>query len=114
MSESAALPDSPASPTSADPSSPIAPEPSSPAPATSAASARGTRVKNPADLGRVIRQYRRKKGLTQRQLADRCGCSIMYLSNLERGKETAELGIAMRIVNILGLNMNVCERGGAR
>ena len=102
--------ESTATPAFAGPSSPIVSESSS----TPAASARGTRVKNPADLGRVIREYRREKELTQQQLADHCGCSIMYLSNLERGKETAELGIAMRIVNILGLNMNICERGGAR
>ena len=105
--------ESTATPAFAGPSSPIVSESSS-TPALPAASARETRVKNPADLGRVIREYRRKKGLTQQQLADHCGCSIMYLSNLERGKETAELGIAMRIVNILGLNMNICEQGGAR
>ena len=68
-------------------------------------------IKNPSELGRVIRSRRKQRGLTQRQLADACGCSIMYLSNLERGKATAELGIALRIVNMLGLDVEVVERG---
>lgn len=69
------------------------------------------RVKDVADLGSVIRLKRKQLGLTQQELADACGCSIMYLSNLERGKETAELGIALRVVNILGLDLLVSERG---
>lgn len=69
------------------------------------------RVKDAADLGSVIRLQRKRLGLTQQELADACGCSIMYLSNLERGKETAELGIALRVVNILGLDLLVSERG---
>ena len=68
-------------------------------------------IKNPADLGQAIRARRKQRGLTQRQLADACGCSLMYLSNLERGKATAELGIALRIVNMLGLDIEVVERG---
>ena len=69
------------------------------------------RVKDATDLGSVIRLQRKQLGLTQQELADACGCSIMYLSNLERGKETAELGIALRIVNLLGLDMTLSERG---
>ena len=68
-------------------------------------------IKDASDLGAAIRSRRKGLGLTQQELADACGCSIMYLSNLERGKETAELGIALRIVNILGFDMTLSERG---
>lgn len=68
-------------------------------------------IKDASDLGAAIRSRRKGLGLTQQELADACGCSIMYLSNLERGKETAELGIALRIVNLLGLDMTFSERG---
>jgi transcriptional regulator with XRE-family HTH domain len=54
-----------------------------------------------ADFGSTVRALRKQRGWTQRQLADLCGCSIMYVSNLERGKETAELGLALRILNRL-------------
>ncbi len=68
-------------------------------------------IKDASDLGAAIRSRRKELGLTQQELADACGCSIMYLSNLERGKETAELGIALRIVNLLGLDMALSVRG---
>lgn len=68
-------------------------------------------IKDVSGLGAAIRSRRKGLGLTQQELADACGCSIMYLSNLERGKETAELGIALRIVNLLGLDMTLSERG---
>ena len=68
-------------------------------------------IKDVSGLGAAIRSQRKRLGLTQQELADACGCSIMYLSNLERGKETAELGIALRIVNLLGLDMTLSERG---
>ena len=68
-------------------------------------------IKDVSGLGAAIRSQRKRLGLTQQELADACGCSIMYLSNLERGKETAELGSALRIVNLLGLDMTLSERG---
>lgn len=70
------------------------------------------RIKSAADLGAAIRAIRKEKGYTQQELADASGCSIMYLSNLERGKTTAELGIALRIVNLLGMDIELSKRGG--
>lgn len=72
------------------------------------------RIFDSTDFGKAIRDRRKQLGLTQQDVADYCGCSIMYVSNLERGKETAELGIALRIVNTLALNIEFVERGGAR
>ncbi len=72
------------------------------------------RVKDASDLGALIRLRRKQLGLTQQELADASGCSIMYVSNLERGKETAELGIALRIVNLLGLDLLAVDRGHRR
>ena len=72
------------------------------------------RIKNPEDLGTAIRQRRKERGLTQQELADACGCSIMYLSSLERGKQTAEIGIALRIVNTLALDIELIPRGASR
>lgn len=38
-----------------------------------------------ADFGKVVRTFRKRKGYTQQELADYSGCSLMYVSNLERG-----------------------------
>ena len=34
----------------------------------------------------------------------------MYISNLERGKETAELGIALRVLATLNVDIKVYDR----
>ena len=63
-----------------------------------------------ADFGKVVRTFRKRKGYTQQELADYSGCSIMYVSNLERGKETSELGIALRILATLSVDLKAFDR----
>lgn len=60
-----------------------------------------------SDIGAVIRMRRRELGLTQVELADRVGVGITYVSNLENGKETAEIGKALHILSMLGMNLYV-------
>lgn len=68
------------------------------------------KITDAASLGRAIRNRRKALGYTQRELADYCGCSTVYLSRLENGKETAELGIAIRVVNTLGMDLVAIDR----
>lgn len=55
-------------------------------------------IEDAHDFGRVIRDARKRKGLTQTQLALLCGCSQRFVSQVERGKETAELGKALQLL----------------
>ena len=63
-------------------------------------------------FGEAVRKRRKGLGYTQQELADYCGCSTVYLSRLENGKETAEIGIAIRVLNTLGLDLVVLTREG--
>ena len=63
-----------------------------------------------AQFGEAIRRFRKIRGLNQRQLADLAGCSIMYVSQLERGKETAELGKALKILDALDVDISFTDR----
>ena len=63
------------------------------------------------DFGKAVRSYRLEKGYTQQQLADFAGCSLMFVSNLERGKETAELGKSLMLLATLGVDLDARERG---
>ena len=63
------------------------------------------------DLGREIRAERKAQGLTQTQLAELCGVGLTYLSNLENGKETAEIGKAIHVARMLGLDLSLAKRG---
>ena len=58
-------------------------------------------IHSAADFGSAIRSKRKARGLTQSQLAGYAGCSLMFLSDLERGKPTAELGKAITVLNTL-------------
>ncbi len=69
-----------------------------------------TAVHTTADVGSLIRARRRELGYTQVELADRVGVGITYLSNLENGKETAEIGKALHVLKMLGLDLFVEAR----
>lgn len=63
-----------------------------------------------SQFGEAVRKFRKLRGLTQQELADKAGCSIMYLSNLERGKETAELGKALDVLEALEVSISFTDR----
>ena len=64
----------------------------------------------PSQFGEAIRFFRKRRGLTQQQVADMVGCSLMYVSNLERGKPTAELGKALKILDALDVEISFSDR----
>ena len=67
-------------------------------------------LRGPGQFGEAIRRFRKRRGLTQQQVADMAGCSLMYVSNLERGKATAELGKALRILDVLDVDVSLTDR----
>lgn len=68
------------------------------------------RVINTAMLGEIIRKQRKDKGLTQKQLTELTGLSSSFISDVENGKATVELGKVIQIINILGLNFEINVR----
>lgn len=63
-----------------------------------------------ADIGRCVRNARKAAGLTQRELAEACLCGVRFISDLENGKPTIELGKALRVLNTLSLDIDVVRR----
>lgn len=64
-------------------------------------------------FGLAIRKRRKELGYTQAYLSDFCGFSISFISDLENGKSTAELGKALYLANILGLDCHLTARSDA-
>lgn len=62
-------------------------------------------------FGTAIRKRRKNLNYTQAFLAEFTGLSVSFISDLENGKQTCELGKALYIMNILGLDCIVSERG---
>ena len=62
---------------------------------------RATQIVDATDFGRAVRAARKEVGLSQVQLAQRCGCSQRFVSEVERGKASAELGRALSLMAAL-------------
>lgn len=69
------------------------------------------KIKNAADFGQIIRKRRRELGYTQKFVAEFTGVSVTYISQLERGKKTAEIEKAIMLANVLGLDLCIEKRG---
>lgn len=70
-------------------------------------------VTTPYLLGAVLRGRRRDLGLSQAEVASRAGVSRAWLSNVERGKPSAEVGLVLRLLGVLGLALQVSEPVGS-
>lgn len=62
------------------------------------------------DLGRVIRDKRKAMGLTQQQFADITGVGRRFISELESGKPTLEIGRVLKVCQSVGVELTVALR----
>lgn len=53
------------------------------------------------DVGRAIRWFRQRQGISQGDVASRAECSVSYLSLLENGKRDPTLSTVTRIAGAL-------------
>lgn len=62
-------------------------------------------------LGKALREARRAQGLTQAEFAALAGVGTRFVSELERGKPTAEVGLVLRVLADAGIDVFVSRRG---
>ena len=62
------------------------------------------------EFGAALRQRRKDLGYTQVFLSEFSGFSVTFISDLENGKSTAELGKAIYLANLLGLDCSLTPR----
>ncbi|QKD02930.1 helix-turn-helix transcriptional regulator [Mesorhizobium loti] len=77
---------------------------------TKGAEAELTTIGSPADLGRLVRKVREGRGLSQQEFADLAGVGRRFLSELENGKPTLELGKVLKVANAAGIALLARER----
>jgi HTH-type transcriptional regulator / antitoxin HipB len=65
------------------------------------------------DLAAIARGRRRDLGLSQAELAARSRISRQWISEFENGKATAEIGLAIRLLDALELRLTVGEAGAS-
>lgn len=70
------------------------------------------RIRTTDDLGRLLREERKRQGYTQAELAEAADVGVTYVINLEHGKQTSEIGKALHLVELLSIDL-LAERRGA-
>jgi len=65
-----------------------------------------------AQIGKMIRETRKNLGVTQRSLALTSGTGLRFIIDLEKGKDTCEIGKALTILNTLGIRMTLTPPAG--
>ena len=68
------------------------------------------KIRRVEELGEAIRTRRKELHYTQAFLAEFTGFSVSFISDVERGKATAEIGKTLRLLMILGLDLSVERR----
>lgn len=68
------------------------------------------KIRSVEELGEAIRTRRKELHYTQAFLAEFTGFSVSFISDVERGKATAEIGKTLQLLMILGLNLSVERR----
>jgi len=68
-------------------------------------------VNNAKDLGSIIRKRRKEAGLNQSDFADLCNVGLRFISELERGKGTVQFDLAVKVANLLGIELYGKYRG---
>lgn len=69
------------------------------------------KIQTSLDVGKAIRDRRKQDRLTLAEAASLCGVGYRFLSDLENGKPTAELGKTLQVLGCLGLEIKIGPKG---
>ena len=59
------------------------------------------------EIGKKIRMVRKAQGLTQSELAMTANTAVRFISDLENGKTTCEIGKALQVIHCLGIQLKL-------
>lgn len=71
---------------------------------------RSKSIDSPLILGALVRERRQELGLTQTELADVARTTLRFVSELERGKATAQIDGVLRLLDALGIVLDARTR----
>lgn len=59
------------------------------------------------EMGKIVAAARRHHNLTQAELARAIGATQAWISEVEKGKETAQIGKVLRALSFLGVRLRI-------
>ena len=57
------------------------------------------------EIGQIIRESRKRLGVTQKDLALTSGTGLRFIIDLEKGKETCQIGKVLTVLQTLGIRI---------
>jgi HTH-type transcriptional regulator / antitoxin HipB len=57
------------------------------------------------DVGKIVRESRKRLGVTQKDLALTSGTGLRFVIDLEKGKETCQIGKVLTVLQTLGIQI---------
>jgi y4mF family transcriptional regulator len=57
------------------------------------------------EIGQMIRESRKRLGVTQKDLALTSGTGLRFVIDLEKGKETCQIGKVLTVLHTLGMGI---------
>ncbi len=67
-------------------------------------------ISNSQAFGELIKTERKRQKVTQAELAALAGVGIRFVRELENGKETCQLGLAISVAITLGISVTASTR----
>jgi HTH-type transcriptional regulator / antitoxin HipB len=64
------------------------------------------RVRTIREIGLLIRNERKRQGLSLQAVAERVGCTRQWVAELEAGGERLEVALVLRTLNALGIRLD--------
>ena len=68
------------------------------------------RIRTVETLGELVRDQRKQRGWSQSQLAEKTGVSRLWVGQFEKGKETVELGLVLKVMRALDLSLDASRQ----
>jgi y4mF family transcriptional regulator len=69
-----------------------------------------SKITSTDDLGKIVKAARMDATLNQQQLADIAGVGRRFISELENGKQSLELGKVLNVASVLGIDLIASSR----
>lgn len=64
------------------------------------------RLRTVRELGLLVRDERKRQGLSMQQVAERVGCSRQWIAALEGGRERLEISLVLRTLSALRIRLD--------
>jgi len=64
-------------------------------------------VTSVSELGALVRSERKRRNWTQQKFAQQVGVKSLWISQFERGKPTAQVGLVLRTLKTLDITLQV-------